>query len=118
MSLYILLENNLFMKLEPCRRILYDLREMEELHANITAKQWPKCTFPVWDSTSYLHIVTMSSNICDHLCRVETSPQADAGPQPIDVYTDTRFMKLNLKVNSTIYLSGKSLVLLQPNGET
>lgn len=56
---------------------------MEKLHANITAKQWPKCTFPVWDSTSYLHVVIMSSNTGDCLCHVETSPQA------IDIYTDT-----------------------------
>lgn len=62
---------------------------MEKLHANITAKQWPKCTFPVWDSTSYLHVVIMSSNTGGCLCHVETSPQADEGPQPIDIYTDT-----------------------------
>lgn len=58
------------MKLQQCRRTLYDLKEMEEFHVNNTPKQWPKDTFPLWASNSYLHVMILSNSLCNCLCHV------------------------------------------------
>lgn len=56
------------MKLQQCRRTLYDLKKMEEFHENTTPKQRPEDTFLLWASDSYLHVMILSNSLCNYLC--------------------------------------------------